>query len=78
MAWQQATARPDGVFAVLRNNNIPFVLATNNASLTQQQYLNKLAAMGVEDVNRSEILTSSMATARYLKEVLPESKKGYL
>lgn len=62
-------------FAVLRNHNIPFVLATNNASLTQQQYLNKLAAMGVEDVNRSEILTSSMATARYLKEVLPESKK---
>lgn len=57
-------------FATLRELQIPFVLATNNASLTQQQYIDKLAAMSVE-VSPSEILTSSMATARYLKENLP-------
>lgn len=61
-------------FSILRNTNIPFVLATNNASLTQQQYINKLAEMGVE-VSAEEILTSSMATARYLIETLPAAKR---
>lgn len=61
-------------FSTLRELKIPFVLATNNASLTQQQYLTKLANMGVE-VCAEEILTSSMATACYLKENLPTSKR---
>jgi 4-nitrophenyl phosphatase len=54
-------------FQTLRELNISFILATNNASLTQGQYVNKLAKMGVE-VSRDEILTSSMATALYLSE----------
>lgn len=61
-------------FSTLRKTKLPFVLATNNASLTQQQYLTKLASMGVE-VHAREILTSSMATARYLKESLSSSKR---
>jgi 4-nitrophenyl phosphatase len=61
-------------FSTLRKVKIPFVLATNNASLTQQQYIKKLADMGVE-VNANEILTSSMATAQYLKETIPSSKR---
>ncbi len=52
-------------FYELRRVAIPFVLATNNASLTQQQYVDKLAKMGVT-VLADEILTSSMATATYL------------
>jgi 4-nitrophenyl phosphatase len=54
-------------FQTLRNQNIRFILATNNARLTQEQYISKLAVMGVE-VTRDEILTSSMATALYLSE----------
>ncbi|MEX1200657.1 MAG: HAD-IIA family hydrolase [Methylophaga sp.] len=61
-------------FATLRELQILFVLATNNASLTQQQYIDKLAAMSVE-VSPSEILTSSMATARYLKENLSADQR---
>ena len=61
-------------FQTLRELNIRFVLATNNASLTQQQYIDKLANMSV-DVAPSEILTSSMATALYLKENLPEEHR---
>ncbi|HSG93198.1 MAG TPA: HAD-IIA family hydrolase, partial [Methylotenera sp.] len=61
-------------FDTLRELQISFVLATNNASLTQQQYIDKLAAMSVE-VSPSEILTSSMATARYLKENLPADQR---
>lgn len=67
----------DGIvdfFSTLRTANIPFVLATNNASLTQQQYVDKLAKMAV-DVSLEEILTSSMATASYLKKHLPADKR---
>ncbi|NQZ52646.1 MAG: HAD family hydrolase [Piscirickettsiaceae bacterium] len=67
----------DGIvdfFSTLRIANIPFVLATNNASLTQQQYVDKLAKMDV-DVSLEEILTSSMATASYLKKHLPADKR---
>jgi 4-nitrophenyl phosphatase len=67
--WQGATAF-DGLasfFSTLRHLSIPFVLATNNASLTQQQYVDKLAQFGVP-VSPEEILTSAMATARYLDE----------
>ena len=54
-------------FAILRAKNIPFILATNNATLTQEQYVLKLKKMGVT-VSINEILTSSMATAHYLSE----------
>lgn len=54
-------------FQTLRELKLSFILATNNASLTQDQYVNKLAKMGVE-VSRNEIMTSSMATALYLSE----------
>lgn len=52
-------------FRCLRQKQLPFVLATNNSSLTAQQYVAKLAGMGVT-VAESEILTSSMAVAQYL------------
>lgn len=61
-------------FEMLRKFKLPFVLATNNASLTQQQYIEKLASMEVE-VSPKEILTSSMATAKFLAENLPQDKR---
>ena len=74
--WQGSKPLPGltEFFSTLRAKKIPFVLATNNASLTQQQYLKKLADMGVE-VSANEILTSSMATARYLVDTLPAAKR---
>ena len=54
-------------FQALRQLQLPFVLATNNASLTAGQYVEKLAGMGVS-VALSEILTSGMATALYLSQ----------
>lgn len=61
-------------FSTLREISIPFVLATNNASLTRQQYIDKLATMGVT-LKADEILTSSMATASYLAQHQPEDKR---
>lgn len=54
-------------FQVLRERQIPFILATNNARLTPDQYVEKLAGMNVE-VSQKEILTSGMATALYLAD----------
>jgi 4-nitrophenyl phosphatase len=56
-------------FQTLRDLNLRFILATNNASLTPQQYVKKLADMGVI-VALEEIMTSAMATALYLAQTL--------
>lgn len=54
-------------FEFIQTRALPFMLATNNASKTPEQYLKKLAGFGVK-VNRENILTSSLATAAYLKQ----------
>lgn len=54
-------------FHTLRRLRLPFVLATNNASITAEQYVAKLAGMLVE-IELTEVLTSGMATAAYLSE----------
>jgi len=67
--WEGTKALPGlkEFFELLRLQKLPFILATNNASLTQDQYIEKLKSMGVH-VTANEILTSSMATAQYLSE----------
>ncbi len=54
-------------FTLLRLQKLPFILATNNASLTLDQYISKLSMMDIA-VTANEILTSSMATAAHLSE----------
>jgi 4-nitrophenyl phosphatase len=54
-------------FHTLRELQIRFILATNNASLTPEQYVTKLARMDVT-VTQDQILTSGIATALYLSE----------
>jgi 4-nitrophenyl phosphatase len=54
-------------FQTLNDLQIRFILATNNASLTPNQYVTKLAQMGVT-VTQNQILTSGTATALYLSE----------
>ncbi|MDO9239618.1 MAG: haloacid dehalogenase, partial [Methylicorpusculum sp.] len=67
--WQGDAPFPGLIdfFSTLRNKGISFVLATNNASHTPEQYVIKLERMGVK-VSINEILTSAMATASYLAE----------
>lgn len=54
----------------LRRKNVPFILATNNSTLTPAQYVAKLATMGIQ-VPEDPILTSAQATALYLGQVAP-------
>lgn len=63
-------------FSFLRRRAIRFVLATNNASQTPDQYIAKLARMGVA-VSRDEVLTSAEAAAIYLEGVAPKGAQVY-
>ncbi|NOT13205.1 MAG: HAD-IIA family hydrolase [Methylococcaceae bacterium] len=67
--WHGPIAIPGLIdfFQTLRDLQIHFILATNNASLTPTQYIDKLAKMGVT-VAPNEIMTSGIATALYLAE----------
>lgn len=57
-------------FDFLREREVSFTLATNNASKRPQQYVEKLAGLGVE-MPMERILTSAQATAAYLTGVAP-------
>ncbi len=54
-------------FQTIRDKQLPFILATNNARLTPKEYIDKLNKMGIA-VASHEILTSGMATAFYLAQ----------
>lgn len=61
----------------LRREGIGFVLATNNATRTPQQFVDKLATMGVR-IYASEVLTSAQATAGYLAGIAPPGTRVFV
>jgi HAD superfamily hydrolase (TIGR01457 family) len=73
----QAIPGTAGFLAFLRRRGIQFVLATNNSTRTPQQYVDKLAGMGVT-VQPGEILTSAQATASYLAGVAAEGTRVFV
>lgn len=52
-------------------------LATNNSTNSVQMYVEKFARFGVE-IEPWRIVTSSQATAAYLKELFPQGEKVYI
>jgi 4-nitrophenyl phosphatase len=77
--WLDNTPLPGLVpfFDFLDRRSIPFILATNNASKTAQQYIQKLAKFGVS-IQAEHVLTSPLATATYLKQELEAGAKVYV
>jgi len=65
-------------FDFIHQRSLSFMLATNNATKTPEQYLRKLAGFGVTSVKRENILTSSLATAAYLKREYQPGSKVYV
>jgi len=53
----------------LQDDGTPFVLLTNNSTLTPKQYAEKIGRMGIQ-VASAQVLTSSLATADYLLETV--------
>src|SRR5512135_2939673 len=64
-------------FAFLRERSIRFILATNNSTRTPQEYVDKLAGMGVT-VSPDEILVSGQATARFLAREYPRGTRVHV
>jgi 4-nitrophenyl phosphatase len=56
-------------FSCLRRYHLPFVLATNNSTVTPEDIVKRLATCDVE-IFTQEVLTSSLATATYLQSQL--------
>jgi 4-nitrophenyl phosphatase len=63
-------------FALLRRHHIEFILATNNASQTPEQYVAKLARFGVE-IPLECVMNSAQAAAAYLSTIAPPGTRVY-
>ena len=76
--WEGSRPMPGLVefFDTLRDRDIRFVLATNNASQTPDQYLAKLSGMGVS-ADREQVIGSGLASALYLKQHAPPGAKVF-
>ncbi len=66
-----------GFISWLRSGGITFRLVTNNSTLTRQQYMEKLARMGIA-VATDEIFTSALATALYLQRECQSDRSAYV
>lgn len=77
--WRGDEATPGlaAFFAFLEEREVSFVLATNNSSRTPEQYVDKLARLGV-DVPLETILTSGLVSASYLADVAPAGTRVYV
>lgn len=61
----------------LEEREIAYTLVTNNATRTPEEYVALLKEMGIE-VSPRRILTSALATADYLRNILPQGARLYL
>ncbi len=77
--WRGETAIPGlpEFFDTLRDMDIGFILATNNATKMADEYVVKLARMGV-DVDAGQILNSAELTAVYLAREYPSGTPVYV
>jgi 4-nitrophenyl phosphatase len=70
---EQPLPRLPEFFDTLRELGVQFVLATNNASRTGNQYVQRLLRFGAA-VNEDEVLTSPQATAAWLGANAPNAR----
>ena len=66
-----------GIFARIRERGLKFVFATNNATLTPEDYQKKLKSLGVSiDVN--QVLTSAMGIAFLLGKTYAKGTRIFM
>jgi 4-nitrophenyl phosphatase len=63
-------------FSLLRERQIPFVLATNNATQTFEEVRSRMEKAGV-DVHPNEVLTCAVGAASYLQQHVPLGSSIY-
>ncbi len=64
-------------FGLLQTRHLPFMLVTNNASNTPAHYVKKFAGFGVT-ITPENLLTSSLATAAYLKQIYKPGSRVFV
>lgn len=67
----------DDFFRMLEQNEIPYLLLTNNSTQTPLKIANKLKSMGIR-VRPEHIYTSAMATADFLQKEYGERRKAFV
>jgi 4-nitrophenyl phosphatase len=65
------------LFTLLRNNEIRFLMATNNGLRTVDQYIEKFKQFGVS-VESWQVLTSAIATGHLIQERFPNGGPIYI
>jgi 4-nitrophenyl phosphatase len=78
--WSDDTPLPGllAFFTLLRVRQLNFVMATNNATHTPDDYIAKLERFGVKGVTSAQIITSGTALAGYLKNHYPRGTKVHI
>lgn len=78
--WRGSQALPGltEFFDFLFEHEISFVLATNNSRNTPEDYVRKLASMGVDGIQPCHIVTSGTATAITLQAQFPAGTRVYV
>jgi len=78
--WRGPQALPgmDQFFKLLFERDLDFVLATNNSSRTPQDYVAKLAGMGVNGIRPHHIVTSGTATVSFMQSQFPGGTRIYV
>ncbi|MBM3125825.1 MAG: HAD-IIA family hydrolase [Chloroflexi bacterium] len=66
-----------GIFAKIKERDLKFVFATNNATLTPEDYQRKLKGMGVS-IEADQILTSAMGIAFLLGKKYPKGTRIFM
>jgi 4-nitrophenyl phosphatase len=64
------------MMALFARRGIAYACVTNNSTLTPERYEAKLAAMGIA-IPAAQVITSSVATRRYLEGVEPRGTPAY-
>ncbi len=77
--WRQSEPIGDlpSIFRTIHAKGLDYCLATNNATLTVEGFVEKLADMGVE-VEPSQVITSSQSAALYLKSLFPDGGRVFI
>jgi HAD superfamily hydrolase (TIGR01457 family) len=65
------------IFSKIRKTGWRFVFATNNATLSVTQYMEKIRKFGLE-VEREQVITSGVAVAQYLRKKHPKGGPVYI
>jgi 4-nitrophenyl phosphatase len=63
--------------SALDRHGIPYLMATNNSMRTPRQFADKLAGMGIV-LDAGRILTSSVATAGWIRDRYPRGTKVFV